>query len=81
MPDSSIFVVQGPTASGKTGLAISLAAHFDTEIISFDSRQFYQELEIGVARPTHEELQQVKHHFIASHAVQAPLNEIGRAHV
>ena len=74
MPDSSIFVVQGPTASGKTGLAISLAAHFDTEIISFDSRQFYQELEIGVARPTHEELQQVKHHFIASHAVQAPLN-------
>ena len=74
MHDSSIFVVQGPTASGKTGLAISLAAHFDTEIISFDSRQFYQELEIGVARPTHEELQQVKHHFIASHAVQAPLN-------
>ncbi len=74
MHDSSIFVVQGPTASGKTGLAISLAAHFDTEIISFDSRQFYKELEIGVARPTHEELQQVKHHFIASHAVQAPLN-------
>ena len=74
MHDSSIFVVQGPTASGKTGLAISLAAHFDTEIISCDSRQFYQELEIGVARPTHEELQQVKHHFIASHAVQAPLN-------
>jgi tRNA dimethylallyltransferase len=74
MPDSSIFVVQGPTASGKTGLAISLAAYFDTEIISFDSRQFYKELEIGVARPTHEELQQVKHHFIASHAVQAPLN-------
>ena len=74
MHDSSIFVVQGPTASGKTGLAISLAAHFDTEIISFDSRQFYQEMEIGVARPTHEELQQVKHHFIASHAVQAPIN-------
>lgn len=74
MPDSSIFVVQGPTASGKTGLAISLADYFDTEIISFDSRQFYKELEIGVARPTHEELQQVKHHFIASHAVQAPLN-------
>lgn len=74
MPDSSIFVVQGPTASGKTGLAISLAAYFNTEIISFDSRQFYSELAIGVARPTREELHQVKHHFIASHAVQASLN-------
>jgi tRNA dimethylallyltransferase len=74
MPDSSIFVVQGPTASGKTGLAISLASYLDTEIISFDSRQFYKELEIGVARPSIQELQQVKHHFIASHAVQTPLN-------
>jgi len=74
MPDSSIFVVQGPTASGKTGLAISLASYLDTEIISFDSRQFYKELEIGVARPSIQELQQVKHHFIASHTVQAPLN-------
>jgi tRNA dimethylallyltransferase len=74
MPDKQIFVVQGPTASGKTSLAIALAQHFQTEIISFDSRQFYKEMAIGVARPTHEELQQVKHHFIASHAVQTPLN-------
>jgi tRNA dimethylallyltransferase len=74
MPDKQIFVVQGPTASGKTSLAIALAQHFHTEIISFDSRQFYKEMAIGVARPTHEELQQVKHHFIASHAVQTPLN-------
>jgi tRNA dimethylallyltransferase len=74
MPDKQIFVVQGPTASGKTSLAIALAQHFHTEIISFDSRQFYKEIAIGVARPTHEELQQVKHHFIASHAVQTPLN-------
>ncbi len=74
MPHKQIFVVQGPTASGKTSLAIALAQHFQTEIISFDSRQFYKELAIGVARPPLEELQQVKHHFIASHAVQAPLN-------
>ena len=74
MPDKQIFVVQGPTASGKTSLAIALAQHFQTEIISFDSRQFYKELAIGVARPTAEELQQVPHHFIASHTIHDPLN-------
>jgi tRNA dimethylallyltransferase len=74
MPGKQIFVVQGPTASGKTSLAIALAQYYQTEIISFDSRQFYKELAIGVARPMLAELQQVKHHFIASHSVQAPLN-------
>lgn len=74
MPDKQIFVVQGPTASGKTSLAIALAQHFQTEIISFDSRQFYKEMTIGVARPTAEELQQVPHHFIASHSIHDPLN-------
>lgn len=74
MPDKQIFVVQGPTASGKTSLAIALAKHFQTEIISFDSRQFYKELTIGVARPTVEELKQVPHHFIASHSIPDPLN-------
>jgi tRNA dimethylallyltransferase len=52
MPNKPIFVIQGPTASGKTSLAIALARHYQTEIISFDSRQFYKELAIGVARPT-----------------------------
>lgn len=74
MPDKTIFVIQGPTASGKTSLAIALARHFQTEIISFDSRQFYKELAIGVARPTIEELQQIPHHFIASRSITDPLN-------
>lgn len=74
MPNKQIFVIQGPTASGKTGLAIALAHHFNTEIISFDSRQFYRELSIGVARPTQEELSAVPHHFIASHSIENPLN-------
>jgi len=56
--------VVGPTAIGKTKLAISLAQHFKTEIISADSRQFFKEMRIGTAVPTAEELKQAKHHFI-----------------
>lgn len=74
MLDQPIIVVQGPTASGKTSLAIALAQYFQTEIISFDSRQFYTELSIGVARPSSTELSSVKHHFVASHRVEDPLN-------
>jgi tRNA dimethylallyltransferase len=65
-----LIVIAGPTASGKTALAIKVAQHFGTEIISADSRQCYKELSIGVARPSAQELQQVKHHFIASHSIQ-----------
>ena len=64
-----VFIVQGPTASGKTTLAIQLAKKFQTEIISADSRQFYQEMSIGTAKPTPEELAQVKHHFVHSHSI------------
>ncbi|MFM7006448.1 MAG: tRNA (adenosine(37)-N6)-dimethylallyltransferase MiaA [Flavobacteriales bacterium] len=74
MPHKQIIIVQGPTASGKTSLALALARHYQTEIISFDSRQFYTELAIGVARPTSFELSQVKHHFIATETIHAPLN-------
>jgi len=74
MTEPLVFVVQGPTASGKTLLAIELAQRFQTEIISFDSRQFYQELNIGVARPTAEDLAAVQHHFVATHSIQTPLN-------
>lgn len=74
MPHKQIFIVQGPTASGKTSLAIALARHYQTEIISFDSRQFYREMAIGVARPTDSELKEVPHHFIASHVIQTPHN-------
>ncbi len=59
-----LIVIGGATASGKTALAIRLAQHFDTEIISADSRQFYREMSIGTAKPTSEELTAVKHHFV-----------------
>jgi len=56
--------VVGPTAVGKTEVAIQLAQHFNTEIISADSRQFYRELEIGTAKPSKNELAAAKHHFV-----------------
>lgn len=68
-PRNKLLVIGGPTASGKTGLAIKLAQHFNTEILSADSRQCYQELNIGVAKPNKEELEIVKHHFISSHSI------------
>lgn len=63
------YIVMGPTASGKTAFAIALAQHFNTEIISADSRQCYAELSIGVARPSLQELSTLPHHFIASHSI------------
>jgi tRNA dimethylallyltransferase len=65
----SVIIVAGPTGAGKTAVAIELAQHFKTEIISADSRQCYMELNIGVARPSAEELNTVSHHFIASHSI------------
>ena len=56
--------VVGPTAIGKTSLAISLAKHYKTEIVSADSRQFFKEIQIGTAVPSKEELASVPHHFI-----------------
>ncbi len=61
---NTLIVVVGPTAIGKTKVSITLAQYFDTEIISADSRQFYQELKIGTAAPALSELAAVKHHFI-----------------
>ncbi len=60
----TLLSVVGPTAIGKTEMAISLASHFDTEIISSDSRQFYREMQIGTAVPAQKELGAVQHHFI-----------------
>lgn len=65
----TVIIICGPTAVGKTSAAIHLAKHFHTEIISADSRQCYKELNIGVARPSENELKEVPHHFIASHPV------------
>lgn len=59
-----LIVVGGPTGVGKTALAIELAQHFTAEIISADSRQVYQQLKIGVGRPSDTELNSVKHHLI-----------------
>jgi tRNA dimethylallyltransferase len=60
----------GPTAVGKTSVSIELAKFFQTEIVSADSRQVFRELNIGVARPTDDQLKQIPHHFIASHSIQ-----------
>ncbi|SEQ05343.1 tRNA (adenosine(37)-N6)-dimethylallyltransferase MiaA [Neolewinella agarilytica] len=68
-----LIVIGGPTASGKTSLAIEVAKHYRTEIISADSRQFYTEMKIGNARPTEEELAQVPHHFVADRSLMDPL--------
>lgn len=64
MKDKYLITVVGPTAIGKTAMAIKLARHFNTEIISSDSRQFYKEMSIGTAVPSEEELTSAPHHFI-----------------
>jgi len=64
-----LIIVCGPTASGKSELAIELAQFYKTEIISADSRQFVKELSIGTAKPNKEQLQCVPHHFIDSHSI------------
>ncbi|MEY4126470.1 MAG: hypothetical protein RL737_659 [Bacteroidota bacterium] len=69
-----IYLIQGPTASGKTSLAIQLAKHLNTEIISADSRQFYKGMNIGSAKPSAEELAQVPHHFIDNRTLEYPIN-------
>ena len=78
IPDAHkrLIIVQGPTASGKTSLAIALAKHYQTEIISGDSRQFYKEISIGTAKPTTLELNEIKHHLIDSHSI---INELTAA--
>jgi tRNA dimethylallyltransferase len=70
----TVYIIVGPTAVGKTSLAIQLAKHLKTEIISADARQCYKELSIGVARPSLEELNSVHHHFIASHSITETVN-------
>ena len=76
-PGKTVIIIAGPTAVGKTAVAIQLAKHFSTEIISADSRQCYKELNIGVARPSQDELSQVPHHFIASHSIQEKITAAG----
>jgi tRNA dimethylallyltransferase len=67
--NKTVILIAGPTAVGKTAIAIQLAKHFQTEIISADSRQCFKEISIGVAKPSAEELKEVKHYFINSHSI------------
>ncbi len=65
-----LVVIAGPTAIGKTALAIDLAKHYNSVIISADSRQFYKELTIGTAKPSEKELQEVPHYFINNKSIE-----------
>lgn len=69
MAGKTVLIITGPTASGKTALALQAAQVLGTSIISADSRQCYRELNIGVAKPTPEELSIVPHYFINSHSI------------
>jgi len=64
-----LIVLAGPTAVGKTDVSIRLARELGTEILSADSRQFYREMNIGTAKPSAEEMQGVRHHFVNSHSI------------
>jgi tRNA dimethylallyltransferase len=65
----TLIIIVGPTAVGKTDLCVKLAKLLNTEVVSADSRQFYRELAIGTAKPSTEEMNGVKHHFIDSHSI------------
>jgi tRNA dimethylallyltransferase len=69
-----LVVIGGATATGKTALAIEVAKHFRTEIVSADSRQFFREMNIGTAKPTEAELQAVKHHFVDAIGIHEEYN-------
>jgi tRNA dimethylallyltransferase len=74
MNQKYLIIVGGATASGKTTIAIQLAQHFNTEIVSADSRQVYRELNIGTAKPSLEELAAAKHHLVGHVSIQNEYN-------
>ena len=74
MSNKYLISIVGPTAIGKTALSIKLANHFNTEIISADSRQFFKEMSIGTAAPTPTELASAKHHFIHHKSIEDDYN-------
>ena len=73
-----LIVVCGPTGVGKTRLAIELAKYYTTEIISADSRQFYKEMNIGTAKPTDEQLNEVTHNFINNISIHTKQYRAGK---
>lgn len=74
MKSKSVIIIVGPTAVGKTSHAIEIAKHFHTSIISADSRQCFRELNIGVAKPSGQQLKEVAHYFINSHSIHQHVN-------
>lgn len=70
----TLYVLMGPTAVGKTALALALAKQLKTEIISADSRQIYRDMQLGTAKPSEEELAEVRHHFVNSHSIEEEYN-------
>lgn len=72
--ENTLIIIGGPTASGKTSLAIEVAKYFNTEIVSADSRQLFREMNIGTAKPSQQQLAEVKHHFINSHSIHDEMN-------
>ena len=73
-PLKTVLIIVGPTASGKTDLSLDVASYFNTAVISADSRQCYRELHVGVAKPSDESLQSIKHYFINSHSIHDDVN-------
>lgn len=69
-----LVIVLGPTAVGKTAMAVRLAKYFNTDVVSADSRQFYRGMIIGTATPTVEEMQGIRHHFIGSLSIDEYFN-------
>ena len=65
-----LIVITGPTGVGKTDTAIRVASHFNTEIVSADSRQIYRDLPVTTAAPTPSQLSQVKHHLVGSKSLE-----------
>ena len=74
MSQKTCLIILGPTAVGKTALSLKIAQSFSTHIISADSRQCYRELNIGVAKPSPDQLQTAPHYFINSHSVHDQVN-------
>ncbi|MGH2648773.1 MAG: tRNA (adenosine(37)-N6)-dimethylallyltransferase MiaA [Ginsengibacter sp.] len=74
MNQKTCIIITGATAVGKTNYGIELAQKYDTEIISADSRQCYKKLNIGVAKPSPEQLAAIKHYFINTHSIHDDVN-------
>ena len=69
MVHSTLIVITGPTAVGKTALTIELARYYNTPVINADSRQIYRELKIGTAAPSEEQLKQARHYFVGTKSI------------